>query len=50
MTNKASGSCKHKIVKRSFMQHHAWLESMYAKGEAQTQCAKCKLWLFKEEM
>jgi hypothetical protein len=47
------GACKtHNFTNtpREYYAYHAWVERRYKSGHRQTQCKKCGLWLFPDEM
>jgi hypothetical protein len=41
---------QHKPKKLGYVQWCNWAEAMTKQGKKQTQCPKCKLWFFEEEM
>lgn len=50
MTPASPGECQHKRVKLGYVDWHAWAEKNQRRGLKQKQCAKCKLWLYPEEL
>lgn len=47
---KPKEECKHKKSPLSYIKWVEYADSNYARGIEQTQCPKCKLWLFPDEI
>ena len=46
-------ACKHHDFSKTpkeYFEHATWVRNRYSDGERQSQCPKCKCWLFEEEM
>lgn len=46
-----NNSCNHKPKNKElgYLEWHEWAENKIKRGAKQTQCPKCKMWLFKCE-